>query len=204
MLPLRYLRRARASRRGTILQDLRIIHYPDPRLKKVSEPVQAFDESLKALATRMFELMREARGVGLAAPQVGKNIRLFVINPTGEPQDDRVYVNPVLSDPDGEEEAEEGCLSLPQIHVNVARSKRMRIAAQDLDGRPFEQEETGFVARIWQHENDHLNGTLLTDRMGPVAKMPNRRILAELKEKYDAENPPPPKPKRPIGRRKKA
>ncbi|HEV2293790.1 MAG TPA: peptide deformylase [Tepidisphaeraceae bacterium] len=166
--------------------DLRIILYPDPRLKKVSAPVTSFDDDLKQLAARMFELMRANRGVGLAAPQVGINTRLFVMNPTGEPQDDRVYVNPSLSEPAGSEEAEEGCLSLPGIHVNIDRVKSMRMQAQDLEGNPIDQVETGYVARIWQHEFDHLNGTLLTDRMGAVAKMTHRRVLKELEEKYRA------------------
>ena len=165
-------------------EDLKIIHYPDPRLKKVSKPVDRFDDDLRRLAARMFELMREAKGVGLAAPQVGKNVRLFVINPTGQPQDDRVYVNPVLSDAEGDDEAEEGCLSLPGININVSRAKSLRIHARDLDGNEFEEIGSGFVPRIWQHENDHLNGTLLTDRMGPVARMANRRVLKEMEEKY--------------------
>lgn len=168
--------------------DLKIILYPDPRLKKVSAPVTAFDDDLKQLAVRMFELMRASRGVGLAAPQVGINLRMFVMNPTGEAQDDRVYVNPVLSEATGSEEAEEGCLSLPDIHVNVDRSRTMRIQAQDLEGNPIEQVETGYLARIWQHETDHLNGTMLTDRMGAVARMTNRRVLKELEEKYAAEH----------------
>src|SRR4051812_7283766 len=96
-------------------EDLKIIFYPDPRLSKMSKPVTAFDQKLRELAARMFVLMRENRGVGLAAPQVGLNIRLFVMNATGKPEDDRIYVNPELSEPLGEEEAEEGCLSLPQI-----------------------------------------------------------------------------------------
>jgi peptide deformylase len=168
--------------------DLKIILWPDPRLKKVSKPVEQFDAPLKELAARMFHLMREAKGVGLAAPQVGINVRLFVINPTGEPQDDRVYVNPVLSDGDGDEEAEEGCLSLPDIHTKVVRFKQMKMAAQDLDGNPFEEAASGFVPRIWQHEFDHLNGTLLTDRMGAVARMAARRTLKELEEKYAEEH----------------
>ena len=168
--------------------DLKIIFYPDPRLKKVSTPVTAFDDNLKALATRMFELMRAHRGVGLAAPQVGLNLRVFVMNATGEPPDDRVYVNPVLSEADGSESAEEGCLSLPGLHVDVDRSKTLRIRAQDVDGKEIDQVETGYLARIWQHETDHLNGTLLTDRMGAVAKMTNRRLLKELEEDYAAEH----------------
>ena len=79
-------------------EDLQIIQYPDPRLKKVSVPVETFDDSLKALAARMFQLMREVRGVGLAAPQVGQNIRMFVMNHSGDPADDRAYVNPELSE----------------------------------------------------------------------------------------------------------
>ena len=177
-----------------MFEDLKIILYPDPRLKKMCPPVEVFDESLRALATRMLELMRGAKGVGLAAPQVGQNVRMFVMNATGEPGDDRVYVNPVLSDAEGEEEAEEGCLSLPGIHINVLRNKQVRMRAQDLEGNPIEEVASGFVPRVWQHETDHLNGTMLTDRMGPVARMANRRILNDLKEQYEALNPPPPPP----------
>jgi peptide deformylase len=186
-----------------MFEDLKIILYPDPRLKKMSQPVGVFNERLRQLAARMLELMREAKGVGLAAPQVGENIRLFVMNPTGEPGADRVYVNPVLSVGEGEEEAEEGCLSIPGIHVNVLRSKEVHMQAQNLDGQPIEEIATGFIPRVWQHETDHLNGTLLTDRMGPVARMANRRILSDLKEQYEALNPPPPPPPKPPKRRGK-
>jgi peptide deformylase len=172
-------------------EDLKIIFWPDPRLKKVSKPVDTFDASLKELADRMFQLMREAKGVGLAAPQVGLNIRLFVMNATGEPQDDRVYVNPVLSDGNGEEDGEEGCLSLPDIRINVLRFKELRMQAQDVEGKPIEEAADGFVARIWQHEFDHLNGTLLLDRMGAVARMAARRTLKDLEEQYREEHPEP-------------
>jgi peptide deformylase len=164
--------------------DLQIIFYPDPRLKKVSRPVESFDEKLAATAQRMFELMREAKGVGLAAPQVGKNIRMFIINPTGKPEDDRVYINPELFDADGDETSEEGCLSLPGINIEVARAKTVKIRAQDLSGKTFEQSESGYIPRIWQHELDHLNGTMLTDRMGPTARMEHRKTLKELEDKY--------------------
>jgi peptide deformylase len=170
-------------------EDLKIIFWPDPRLTKVSKPVDVFDDKLKKLAARMFELMREAKGVGLAAPQVGQNIRLFVTNHNGEPASDRVYINPVLSDGGGEEEAEEGCLSLPKINVNVFRNKTLRMRALDLDGKPFEQTETGYWARVWQHETDHLNGILLIDRMGPVARMAHRKLMKELEENYAAAHP---------------
>jgi len=167
-------------------EELKIIYYPDPRLKKMSRPVVEFDAHLRDMVVQMFRLMREHRGVGLAAPQVGKNVRLFVMNPSGEAGDDRVYINPVLSDAGGDDEAEEGCLSLPDIHVKVVRNKKLRIAAQDLEGNSFEETGSGFVTRVWQHEFDHLNGILLTDRMGPVAKMQNRKKLKELEDKYIA------------------
>jgi peptide deformylase len=169
--------------------DLKIIFYPDPRLRKASERVTTFDQALKDLAARMLELMRVARGVGLAAPQVGQNLRLFVMNPTGEEGDDHVYVNPVLADAEGEEEGEEGCLSLPGINAKVWRSKKLRMQAQDLDGNPVEELADGYIARIWQHETDHLDGTMIIDRMGPVARLASRRILRELQQKWDDQHP---------------
>lgn len=167
-------------------EDLHIIKWPDPRLKRASAPVTTFDADLKALADRMFVLMREAKGVGLAAPQVGVNIRLFVMNATGQPADDRVYVNPVLTDGSGSEEDEEGCLSLPTIYIQVVRDATLTMTAQDAEGNNVQETATGFVARVWQHETDHLNGVLLTDRMGPVAKMTFRKKLKELEEDYAA------------------
>ena len=165
-------------------EDLKIIEYPDPRLRKVSTPVESFDTPLKALAERMFQLMREHRGVGLAAPQVGQNIRLFVMNHSGDPKDDRVYVNPDLTDAQGTEEAEEGCLSLPGVNARIVRDKKLRMRARDLEGNPIDQVESGYLARIWQHEFDHLNGTLIIDRMGPVAKMAAKKTLRELDDKF--------------------
>ena len=169
-------------------EDLKVILYPDPRLKKVSKEVEAFDENLRALTDRMFLLMREHRGVGLAAPQVGVNLRVFVMNATGQPEDDRVYVNPILTEAAGEEEAEEGCLSLPKLNVNVWRAKKMRMDAHRVTGEAVQEEATGYLARIWQHEYDHLNGTMLTDRMGPVAKLANRKLLRDLEEQFAIAN----------------
>jgi peptide deformylase len=150
----------------------------------MSEPVTHFDERLRDLVVSMFRLMRDHKGVGLAAPQVGINLRLFVMNPSGEAGDDRVYINPVLTDADGSDEDEEGCLSLPDIHVKVIRSKTVRMQAQDLVGNPIDESASGFITRVWQHEFDHLNGILLTDRMGPVAKMQNRKKLRDLEDRY--------------------
>jgi peptide deformylase len=165
-------------------EDLKIIEYPDPRLRKASRPVEQFDPSLKALAERMLQLMRDARGVGLAAPQVGLNIRLFVMNPTGEPKDDRIFINPELSEAEGTQEEEEGCLSLPGINAKIVRDKTIRMRAKDLEGHDIDEKATGYVARVWQHEFDHLNGTLIIDRMGTVAKMAAKKAMRELEDKF--------------------
>ena len=165
-------------------EDLKIIEYPDPRLRKASKPLEQIDASIEALAKRMLELMRQSKGVGLAAPQVGVNVRLFVMNPTPDPANDRVYINPELSEAEGSEEDEEGCLSLPGISARVVRDKTVRIRAKDLKGNDIDQTASGYEARVWQHEFDHLNGTLIIDRMGTVAKMTAKKTLKELEEKF--------------------
>jgi peptide deformylase len=180
--------------------EVKVIFYPDPRLKKVSKPVDVFDEHLALLAARMLDLMREHRGVGLAAPQVGRNIRMFVMNATQQPADDRVYVNPELLDPAGAETSEEGCLSLPGINGEIERNESVILRARDLKGNRVEERASGYLARIWQHEIDHLNGVLITDRMGTTAKMMARRTLRELEDKY-AEKHPAPKTTRTKARR---
>lgn len=172
-----------------MFEKLQIIQYPDPRLRQLSKSVDTFDDRLTALTQRMFELMRLQKGVGLAAPQVGVNQRVFVMNHTGQPADDRVYVNPELFDITGNEENEEGCLSLPGISALINRGQTLRMIAKDVKGNPIEQTETGYVARIWQHEFDHLNGILITDRMGDVARMTHRKTLRELEKEYEANHP---------------
>ncbi|HEY0008492.1 MAG TPA: peptide deformylase [Tepidisphaeraceae bacterium] len=165
-------------------ESLKIIFYPDPRLRSTARPVTKFDADLKALTTRMLELMREEEGVGLAAPQVGINLRLFVMNATGRPEDDLVVCNPVLTDAQGNEAGEEGCLSLPQIRASIDRALSLKLAAQDLQGNTFERQGEGFEARVWQHEFDHLNGIMLIDRMGFTAKMGFRKRLKEMEADF--------------------
>jgi peptide deformylase len=182
---------------------LQIVLFPDPRLLRACAPVAKFDAELALLAARMLQLMRDAHGVGLAAPQVGCNIRLFVMNPTGQPEDDRVLVNPEITDPADEEQAEEGCLSLPKINATVTRAKSLHVRAQDLAGHWFERSETGWPARIIQHEFDHLNGILILDRMGAVDRMSNRKAIKELQDKWAEAHPAKPvKPAKPATRKR--
>jgi peptide deformylase len=161
---------------------LRIVNWPAASLKQPCQTVVDFDADLKRLAADMFDLMRQAQGVGLAAPQVGRNIRLFVMNHSGKAEDDRAYVNPTLTPLEGELEAEEGCLSIPDVRINVWRADRVKLEAQDLDGKPVSIEADGFETRVWQHETDHLLGILLTDRMGFSDKMRWRKKLKSLQD----------------------
>lgn len=165
-------------------QATRIVVYPEPCLRERCQRVEDFDGSLELLARRMFELMREGNGVGLAGPQVGLPLRVFACNPTGDPKDGRFYVNPELVDLTGAVEAEEGCLSLPEIRVNVRRARKCRIKACDLTGRPIEQEAEDLLARIWQHETDHLDGHLIIDRMGPTDKIANKKLITQLEDDF--------------------
>ena len=168
------------------LEKLTIVHYPDPILRKKCETVEVFDAQLTAVANRMLALMREARGVGLAAPQVGIAARMFICNPTGEPIDDAVWVNPRLTLLEGSAEYDEGCLSMPGINVPKRRATRVVIEAVDLSGKPQQAGAQELLARIWQHEADHLDGRLVIDDMSEVDELANRRILRQLEADYKA------------------
>jgi len=167
------------------LARLQIIHYPDPRLGRRSRPIDTIDGTLADLASRMFELMYQVRGLGLAAVQVGLNKRMFVTNPTGQPgTNEMVYINPEIVEMRGQVDRDEGCLSVPNVYVPLRRAQWCRIRAVGLDGKPFEMEGEDLLARAWQHEMDHLNGVLITDRMSPTDRITNRRLLKKLQEEY--------------------
>lgn len=166
------------------LNGLHIIHYPDPRLRKISTAVKEFGEPLAQLVQRMLKLMETGKGVGLAAPQVGINTRVIVVNATGQPDGLQILVNPVIREPHGSVEAEEGCLSLPGINVQIRRAQTCRLTAQDIQGHPVEMELEGLPARICQHETDHLNGVLIIDRMGPTDRIATRKTLRALEDQF--------------------
>ncbi len=139
----------------------------------------------------MKDLMIEHKGVGLAAPQIGLPLRLFIASENAKRDEAKVYINPVITDEDGSEEGEEGCLSLPDIRTKVPRFTKLRIEALNEHGQPFSENLIDYPARIMQHENDHLDGILLLDRMSPVAKLANRKKVKAL------EDAAAPKKKRP-------
>jgi len=164
--------------------DLRLVYYPAPILKKRAAPIEHMGAEVAALAARMFEIMREGKGLGLAAPQVGVGVRLFVCNVTGEPQDDVIFVNPRLHDLSGSEEKEEGCLSIPGVNVMMRRPVSAGIDALGVKGRPFTLTGAELLARVWQHEMDHLDGRLIIDNMSTTDEIANRRAVKQLKQDF--------------------
>lgn len=165
---------------------LQIVQYPHPTLRHQAKPVGRVDSQLRDTVRRMFELMYEAQGVGLAANQVDLPLRLFVVNTTGDPDEgaEHVFINPVLSRPKGLEEVEEGCLSLPDVRGPVTRPKRIRVRAYGLDGQEMDVELDGLPARIVQHENDHLDGVLFTDRLSTTGRLAVAEALDEFEREF--------------------
>jgi peptide deformylase len=172
------------ARRDAALRHVRKLG--DPVLRATALPVERFDEALRAEAERMGELMQDALGVGLAATQVGVLHRLLVYS--AYPEDPiTALVNPVLEWTSDElEAAEEGCLSLPGVHVEVERPAQVRVRARDLDGAELLLEAEGLVARVIQHEIDHLDGVLILDRVSREARKEAMRALRESQREASA------------------
>lgn len=192
-----------------------IVLYPDPVLLKRAAPVERIDDWVRTLVDDMIRIMRDHEGAGIAAPQVGESVRIFVVEgrlaertegrggeaATGADAVDEplgVYINPVLSSPQGGVEPfEEGCLSLPDIRAEIRRPPTITITAMNLEGQTFTRTSSAFLARVWQHEYDHLEGTLITDRMTAFDKLAAKKTLKELQAEWEERNPPPPPPPAP-------
>jgi peptide deformylase len=161
--------------------------YPDPVLRVKCRPVETFDAGLRKLAANMVDTMHAAPGVGLAAPQVGIDLRLAVVDiSVGEdPSGIRVLVNPEIVRREGMETDTEGCLSLPGITDKVDRPFSITLRAQDLEGKPFELEADDYLARAICHEIDHLDGILFTDHLRGLRKERSKRQLKRLAEEQE-------------------
>ena len=165
---------------------LQIVTHPHPTLRRISKPVRRVDALLRDTIRRMFELMYESRGVGLAANQVDLPLRFFIVNVKADPAEaeELVFINPVLSRPKGLEEAEEGCLSLPELYGHVTRPKRIRVNAYGLNGQEIDMELDGLLARIVQHETDHLDGIMYTDRMSTTGRLSVAETLDDFETDF--------------------
>ncbi|WP_127534148.1 peptide deformylase [Paenibacillus kobensis] len=155
-----------------------IVKDPDPVLREVAKEVTKFTPNLHKLLKDMAETMYDAEGVGLAAPQIGISKRVIVVDIGDEESGLIEMVNPVIVSSEGEQLGPEGCLSIPNLNGDVKRADLIKIAGQDRNGNPFEVEASGFLARAFQHEIDHLNGVLFTDiaeSVYDISQQPRRR-----------------------------
>lgn len=164
---------------------LEILKYPDPRLRHVAKPVRAVTDETRQLVQDMAETMYAAAGCGLAATQVGVDARIFVIDIAGEdePSDLKVFINPELVAQGGSQTWEEGCLSFPGASEEIRRADRVTVRALDQFGKPFEIDATGLLAVAIQHENDHLDGVLLIDKLNAL----RRRLVSRKVNRFVEE-----------------
>lgn len=159
----------------------KILYLPDDRLREVSKPVTVFDDSLQNLIEDMFETMYAARGVGLAAVQIGVHLRLSVIDVEGDKHNQIVIINPEIIAREGEKKYEEGCLSVPGAYDSVFRAEKVTVKALDRHGKPFEINADGLLGECLQHEIDHMNGKLFIDLLSPLKKAMARKKLDKFK-----------------------
>jgi peptide deformylase len=160
---------------------LPILHYPDPRLREPGKPVAAVTPEIAKLVEDMAETMYDAPGVGLAATQVGVALRIFVIDiaDEGEPSELKVFINPEILEKDGVQTWTEGCLSFPGVSEDIKRAETVKVRALDAKGQPFELEADGLLAVAIQHENDHLDGVLMVDKLNALKRKMIGRKLAK-------------------------
>jgi peptide deformylase len=160
---------------------LKILEFPDPRLRKVAKPVAEVDETIKRLIADMFDTMKDAQGIGLAASQIDVHLRVIVMNLGEDDIGPRVFINPEI-EPLGEsvDPYEEGCLSVPGFYEKVDRPAHVMIRALDGEGKAFEEEARGLLAVCIQHEIDHLEGKLFVDYLSPFKRQRIRKKLEKI------------------------
>ena len=161
------------------MERLKILEFPDKRLRRVSEAITTFDQGLKRLSDNMLMTMYEEKGIGLAAPQVNKPVRLIVMDISEDRDQPLVFVNPVVSSFEGKVESNEGCLSVPDIKTDIKRHETITLNAQNLKGTAISLEADGLLSICIQHEIDHLNGKLFIDYISDIKLQRLRKKVAK-------------------------
>lgn len=160
---------------------LNILHFPDPRLRNIAQQVAVVDEEIRKLVDDMFDTMYEAPGIGLAAVQVGVDKRVIVIDASEDKDQPYVFINPQIQAREGEEQMDEGCLSVPGIYETVKRANWVKVKALDREGQEFELEADGLLAVCIQHEIDHLEGKLFVDYLSEIKRSRIRKKMEKLR-----------------------
>ncbi|MEN8127048.1 MAG: peptide deformylase [Planctomycetota bacterium] len=159
--------------------------YPTAVLRENAKPIEEINDDIRQLADRMIDIMIETKGVGLAGPQAGVNLRIFVVSIDGTRESAKVYINPTIKVEGPIVTHEEGCLSLPGIYGKIKRYAKCTVTATGLDGNEFAEVGEDLLARAFQHEYDHLEGRMIKDRLGAAAKLRAKRRLKQLEAEYE-------------------
>ncbi len=162
---------------------LEILHYPDPRLRNEANPVEEVDLEIKKLVQDMFDTMYDAPGIGLASIQVNVPKRVIVVDVSEDHDQPLCFINPEIISRDGEEEMDEGCLSVPGFYETVQRAEKIRVRALNEKGEEFEMDADGLLAVCIQHEIDHLDGKLFVDYISPLKRNRIRKKLEKDSKK---------------------
>ena len=171
------------------IEKCRLTKYPAAVLGQPAKPIDQIDDNIRQLAAKMIDIMVETKGVGLAGPQAGVGLSIFVVSTNGTRENAKVYINPKISVSGGLAGCEEGCLSIPAVFANIKRYKKCTVTATDLDGNRFTEDAEGLTARAFQHEYDHLEGVLIANRMSMAAKIAARKRLKGLVADFeDSQN----------------
>jgi peptide deformylase len=167
------------------IEKCQLTHYPADVLAGPASPVEEIDDNIHRLVEKMIDVMFRNKGVGLAAPQIGVPLRLFIISLDGNRETVKVYINPTVAPTGDLDTLDEGCLSVPNVYTKIRRYKKCKVTATGLDGSEFTEEAEGLYARALQHENDHINGVTIVSRMGQAAKIAHRRQLKKLRKEHE-------------------
>jgi peptide deformylase len=166
------------------IEKCRITHYPAAVLAEAAKTVEKIDDNIRQLTEKMTQIMLEQKGIGLAAPQAGVPLRIFIISIDGTKEKVKVYINPTIRPAGGYLSIEEGCLSVPDVHTKIRRYEKCTVTATNLNGNEFTEQAEGLYARALQHEYDHIQGITIVDRLSYVAKIAHRKQLKKLKEEH--------------------
>ncbi len=162
----------------------KITHYPAAVLAEPAAPIDKIDETTHTLVEKMMDIMLENKGIGLAGPQAGIGLQIFIISLESNRENVKVFINPKVTAAGQIVTSEEGCLSVPGIYTKVRRYSKATVTATDLNGNEFTEEAEGLYARCLQHESDHLAGITIVNRMGSVAKIAHRRQIKKLTQEH--------------------